>query len=86
VEVVQSFALLGSLIDSQGHCAWEIKRRLVLGRMAMGKLERVWKDRDISQRTKLRIVKTLVFPVATYGCKTWTIKEEERKKIAVFEM
>jgi len=61
VEVVGSFTLLGSLIDNKGHCASEMKRRLVLGMMAMGKLERVWKDRDISQRTKLRIVKTLCF-------------------------
>jgi len=73
VEVVGSFSLLGSLIDNQGHCASEIKRRLVLGRIAMGKLEKVWKDRDISQKTKMRIVKTLVFTVATYGCETWKI-------------
>jgi len=77
---------MGSLIDKQGHCASEIKRRLVSGRMAMGKLERVWKDRDISQSTKLRIVKTLVFPVATYGCETWTIKKGERRKITAFDM
>jgi len=54
--------------------------------MAMGKLERVWKDRDISQKTKLRIVKTLVFTVVTYGCETWTIKEAERKKIVAFDL
>jgi len=52
----------------------------------MGKLDSVWKDRDISQRIKLRIVKTLVFTVATYGCETWTIKQGERKNIVTFEM
>jgi len=54
--------------------------------MAIGKLEIVWNDRDISQRTKLRIVKKLVFTVATYGCETWKIKEAEKKMIIAFEM
>jgi len=52
----------------------------------MGKSEKRWKERNVSQKTKVKIVKTLVYTVATYGFETWTIKEAERKKIIAFEM
>jgi len=86
IEVVPSFSLLGSVIEDHGECAMEIKKRIVLGKIAMGKLERIWKDRDITRRTKCRLVKALVFPVVTYGCETWVIKETERKRINAFEV
>jgi len=78
--VTGRFTLLGSLIDNQGHCASEIKRHLVLGRMAMGNLEKVWKNRDISQNTEMTIVKTLVYPVVSYRRESSLIKKAEKKE------
>jgi hypothetical protein len=85
IEVVPSFVLLGSIIDEDGECSAEIKRRLVLGRAAMGGLEKIWKDKNISVKTKVELVKALVFPVATYGCESWTLRKNDRKKITTFE-
>ncbi|KAF7253533.1 SPARC-related modular calcium-binding protein 2 [Varanus komodoensis] len=77
---------LGSKITADGDCSQEIKRRLLLGRKAMANLDSILKSRDITLPTKLRIVKAMVFPVAMYGCETWTIRKAERKRIEAFEL
>lgn len=86
IEVVKSFVFLGSRLDDDGRCAEDVKRRIMLGRSAMTSLEKIMKDRDISMNTKIRIVNTLVFPVVLYGCESWTLRKEERKRIDSFEL
>ena len=78
METVADFILGGSKITGDGDCSHEIKRLLLLGRKAMTNLDRVLKSRDITLPTKVRLVKAMVFPIVTYGCKSWTIKKVER--------
>ena len=77
-ETVADFIFLGSRITSDGDCSQEIKRRLLLGRKVMTKLESILKSRDITLPTKVCLVKAMVFPVVTYGCESWTVKKAER--------
>jgi len=77
VETVSDFIFLGSKITVDGYCSYEIKRHLLLGRKVMTNLDSILKSRDITLPTKVRLVKTLVFPVVMYGCESWTIKKAE---------
>ena len=77
VETVSDFILGGSKITANGDCSHEIKRRLLLGRKVMTKLDSIFKSRDITLPTKIRLVKAMVFPLATYGCESWTVKKAE---------
>ena len=79
MERVSDFIFLGSKITADGDCHHEIKRRLILGRKAMINLESIFKSRDITLPTKVRLVKALVFPVVMYGCESWTIKKAENQ-------
>ena len=85
-ETVTDFTLGGSKITTDGDCSHEIKRRLLLGRKAMTKLDSVLKSRDITLPTKIHLVKAMVFPVIMYGCESWTIKKAECRRIAAFEL
>ena len=69
------FIFLGSKITADGDCSHEIKRRLLLGRKVMTKLDNLLKGRDITLPTKVHLVKAMVFPVVMYGCDSWTIKK-----------
>ena len=62
---------------SDGDCSHEIKRRLLVGRKVMTKLDSIFKNRDIILPTKVRLVKAMVFPVVMYGCESWTVKKAE---------
>ena len=84
MEAVTDFIFLGSKITVDSDCSHEIKRRLVLGRKAMTKLDSVLKSRDISLPTNVRLVEAVVFPVVMYGCESWTIKKAEHRKIGAF--
>ena len=64
----------------------EIKRRLLLGRKVMTNLDSIFKSRDITLPTKVRLIKAMVFPVVTYGCESWTVKKAERIRIDAFEL
>ena len=86
VEAVTDFIFLGSKITADRHCNHEIKRRLVLGRKVMTNLDSVLKSRDITLPTKVRLVKSMVFPVVMYGCESWTIKKAEHQRIDAFEL
>ena len=77
METVADFILGGSKITADGDCNHEIKRYLLLGRKVMINLDSVLKSRDITLLTKVRLVKTMVFPVVMYGCESWTIKKAE---------
>ena len=77
VETMSDFILWGSKITADGECSHEIKRRLLLGRKVMTNLDSIFKSRDITLLTKVRLVKAMVFPVVMYGCESWTIKKVE---------
>ena len=85
VETVD-FILGGSKITADGDCSHEIKRRLLLGRKVMTNLDSIFKSRDITLPTKVRLVKAMVFPVVMYGCESWTVKNPERRRIDAFEL
>ena len=78
VETVSEFILGGSKITADGGCSHETKRCLLLGRKVMTNLDSILKSRDITLPTKVRLVKTTVFPVVMYGCESWIVKEAER--------
>ena len=77
VEIVSDFILGGSKITADGDYGHEIKRRLLLGRKVMTNLDSIFKSRDITLPTKIRLVKAMVFPVVMYGCESWTVKKAE---------
>ena len=77
METVREFILGGSKITADGDCSHEIKRCLLLGRKAMTTLDKILKSRDITLPTKVHLVKSMIFPVVTYGCENWTIKKAE---------
>ena len=76
-ETVSDFIFVGSRITVDGDCSHEIKRRLLLGRKVMTKLDSVFKSRNITLPTKVRLVKAMVFPIVMYGCESWTVKKAE---------
>ena len=86
VETVSDFNFLGSKITADGDCSHEIKRRLLLGRKGMSNLDSIFKSRDITLPTKVRLVKAMVFPVVMYGCEIWTVKKAEHRRIDAFEL
>ena len=84
VDTVSGFIFLGSKITADGDCSHETKRRLLLGRKVMTNLDSMFKSRDITLPTKVRLVKAMVFPVVMYGCESWTVKKAERQRINAF--
>ena len=77
METESDFIFLGSQITADGDCSHEIKRRLLLGRKVMTKLDSIFKSRDITLPTKVCLVKAMIFPVVMYGCESWTVKDAE---------
>ena len=75
VETVSDFILGGSKMTADGDCSHETKRRLLLGRKVMTNLDSIFKSRDITLPTKVRLVKAMGFPVVMYGCESWTVKK-----------
>ena len=86
VEAMTDFILGGSKITADGECSHEIKRYLVLGRKVMTNLDSILNSRDITLSTKVRLVNAMVCPVVMYGCKSWTIRKAECRKIDAFEL
>ena len=86
VETVADFILRGSKITADGDCSHEIKTHLLLGRTLMTNLDTIFKSRDITLPTKVRLVKAMVFSVVMYGCENWTIKKTERQRIDAFDL
>ena len=82
----EDFILGGSKITADGDCSHEIKRHLFLGRKVMTNLDSILKSRDITLSTKVHLVKAMVFPVAMYGCESWTVKKAEHRRINAFEL
>ena len=86
VETVSDFIFGGSKVTADGDCSHEIKRRLLLGRKVMTNLDSIFKSRDITLPTKVRLVKAMVFPVVMYACESWTVKKAECRRIDAFEV
>ena len=86
VKTESDFILGGSKITADGDCSHEIKRCLPLGRKVMTNLDSIFKSRDITLPTKVRLVKVMVFSVIMYGCESWTVKKAERQRIDAFEL
>ena len=84
METVSDFIFLGSKITADGDCSHEIKRRLLLGRKVMTNLNSIFKSRNITLPTKVRLGNAMVFPVVMYGCEIWTTKKAECLRIDVF--
>ena len=83
---MSDFIFLGSKITTDGDCSHEIKRRLLLGKKVMTNLDSIFKSRDITLPTKVRLVKAMVFPVVMYGCESGTVKKAECQRIDAFEL
>ena len=86
VETVSDFIFWDSKITADGDCSHEIKRHLFLGRKVMTNLDSIFKSRDITLPAKVCLIKAMVFPVVTYGCKSWTVKKVEHRRIDAFEL
>ena len=78
---MSDFIFLGSKITTDGDSSHEIKRRLLLGRKVMTNLDSIFKSRDITLPTKVRLVKAMVSPVAMYGCESWTVKKVSAEEL-----
>lgn len=86
IDKVDNFIYLGAQINSDGSSVPEIKRRIAMAKDAMTRLQVIWKNRSLGFRTKMRLVRALVFPIFMYGVETWTILARERHRIDAFEM
>ena len=82
----QTLYFLGSKITADGDCSQKLKRRLLFGRKVMANLDSIFKSRDISLPTKVRLVKAMVIPVVMYGCESRTVKKAECRRIDTFEL
>ena len=86
VETVSAFILGGSKITADGDCSHEIKRCLLLGIKVMTNLDSIFKSRDITLPTKVRLAEAMAFPVVMYGCESWTVKKAECRRIDAFQL
>ena len=86
LEQVDTFPYLGSLITEDGDCTTEFRTRLSRGQAIGASLQKIWKSNSIPISTKTRLMKALVWPVATYGCKSWTLRKNEEARLDAFEM
>ena len=86
MKTVRDFIFWGSQITADGDCSHEIKRRLLLGRKVMTNLESIFKSRDITLPTKVRLVKAMVFPVVMYGCENWIVMKAESQRMDASEL
>jgi len=83
LEQVEPFRYLGAVITSTGDCSVEISSRPGITRSALTSMNNLWSDRALNKETKVRLKRALVWPVATYGCESWTLKASDKKRIAV---
>ena len=86
MKTVRDCIFCGSKITADGDCSHEIKKRLLLGRKAVTNLDSIFKSREITLSTKVRLVKAMIFPRVVYGCENWTIKKADLQRIDAFEL
>ena len=83
---VNTFPYLESLIAEDGECTTEFRTKLNRGQVIGTSLQKIWKSHSIAISTKIRLIKALVWPVATYGCESWTLRKNEETRLEAFEM
>ena len=86
MEQVSSFVYLGATFKEDGSCSPEIRKRLAMGRSVMQSLSKIWKSKQVTRSTKVRLVRAMVWSVVTYGSEGWIIHKAEEKQIEAFEM
>jgi hypothetical protein len=86
IEEVSQFEYLGSMINNIGDSTVEIKRRLAIARTTVQSMQSIWKSRGISMGLKLRLLNAVGFSIATYGCESWAMTKNDRKRVDAFEM
>lgn len=86
LQYVDSFIYLGSTICNDGSCELDVRKRIGMAKSAMTRLSKIWTDRSISPKTKIGLIRTLVFSIFIYGAETWTLKKADRSRIDAFEM
>ena len=86
METMTDFILGGSKITADDDCSHEVKGLVLLGKKTMTNLDSIFKGRDITLPTKVHLVEAMVFPVVTCGCKSWTVKKAEPRRIDAFEL
>ena len=86
METEKDFSFCDSKITADGDCSHEIRRHMLLGRIAMAILDSILKSRDITLPTKVYLVKAMIFPIVKYGCKSWTIKKAAHQRMDAFEL
>jgi hypothetical protein len=86
MEIIHCYTFLGTIITRDGYNYKDIDRELAIVRMAMTKLEKIMKYRDVMKATKITIAETIIFPAVTYGSESWTVRKKKRKKIDAFEL
>ena len=86
IDIKNRIVIANVKITADDDCSHEIKRRLLLGRKVMSNLDSIFKSRDVTLPTKVRLVKAMVFPVVMYGCENWTVKKAECRRIDAFEL
>jgi hypothetical protein len=80
IEITNYHTFLGSINTRDRYDNKEINRRLLIGKMAMTKLEKIMKNRNVTKATKIRIAETIIFPTVTYESESWTVRKKKRKK------
>ena len=86
MQTLTDLIFLGSKITAVSNCCHETKRHLPLGRKAVRNVDSIFRSRDITLPTKVRLVKAMVFPAVMYGCESWTVKKAEHQRIDAFEL
>jgi len=86
LEQMDTFPYLGSLITEDGECTMEFRTRLNRGQAIGASLQKIWKSHGMPISTKIRLMKELVWPVATYGCESWTLRKNGETRLDAFEM
>ena len=85
-EEVSQFEYLGSMINNIGDSKVEIKRRLAIARSTVQSMQNIWKSCGISISLKVRLLNAVAFSIATYGCESWAMTKNDRKRVDAFEM
>ena len=86
MEQAKTFQYLGSLVTEDVECSTEIRGKLARGQSSETGMKRIWKSHSIKLTTRVRLMKALVLPIATYGCERWTIIKRNEQKSEAFEM
>src|ERR1043165_7136408 len=80
LEIVTSFTFLGLVIEREGKCDLDIKRKVALGKTAMNGMEKIWKDKNVNIETKKKLFRALIIPIITYGSELWALTKKKEKK------